>query len=332
MTKKTMWKVTAGRGNAYVDRFLEDNMVAIGWSGAGDYTGVTSRAALRELFQTVYPDDTPRQIDVGAGQVWRFLGEMRPGDDVVTYDPQSRLYHRGAIKGPPRYRPDVIADLPTQRDVQWLDAISRDELSAATRNTLGAIMTLFLLSDDAATELRGNAGASQAVPDIPGAAPIESEADPYDAMSELALERTKDRISRLSWDEMQELVAAMLRALGYRTLISPMGPDRGKDIIASRDGFGFERPRIVVEVKHRKGAMGAQEIRSFLGGRHADDRGLYVSTGGFTKDALYEAERASTVTHLMTLDGLARAVIEQYDKMDDRGRRLLPMTRMYWPE
>lgn len=332
MTEKMMWKVTAGRGNAYVNRFLEDNMVAIGWSDAGDYTGVKSRAALRELFQTVYPNDTPRQIDVGAGQVWRFLSEMQPGDDVVTYDPQSRLYHRGKINGPPHYRPQSIADLPTQRDVQWLDTISRDELSAATRNTLGAIMTLFLLSPEAAAELRGNVGAvprAEHVLDIP---PVEGEVDPYDAMSELALERTKDRISRLGWDEMQELVAAMLRALGYRTLISPMGPDRGKDIIASKDGFGFERPRIVVEVKHRKGAMGAQEIRSFLGGRHADDRGLYVSTGGFTKDALYEAERASTVTHLMTLDGLARAVIEQYDKMDDRGRRLLPMTRLYWPE
>jgi len=39
--------------------------------------------------------------------------------------------------------------------------------------------------------------------------------------------------------------------------------------IASQDGFGFENPRIVVEVKHRsKTAMGAQEIRIFLGGRH----------------------------------------------------------------
>jgi restriction system protein len=53
------------------------------------------------------------------------------------------------------------------------------------------------------------------------------------------------------------------------------------------------RSRIVVEVKHRNGQMGSQQIRSFLGGRHKDDRGLYVSTGGFTKDALYEAERAA---------------------------------------
>ena len=77
--------------------------------------------------------------------------------------------------------------------------------------------------------------------------------------------------------------------------------------------------------------MGSQEIRSFLGGRHADDRGLYVSTGGFTKYAHYEAERASTVTHLMSLDELAKALIEQYDQLDEDGRRLLPLTKIYWP-
>lgn len=130
---------------------------------------------------------------------------------------------------------------------------------------------------------------------------------------------------------MQEIVASLLRTLGYRTNVSPVGPDRGKDIIASRDGFGFERPRIVVEVKHRKGQMGAQEIRSFLGGRHQDDRGLYVSTGGFTREAHYEAERASTVTHLMSLDELARTLISKYDELDQEGRRLLPLTKIYWP-
>lgn len=79
--------------------------------------------------------------------------------------------------------------------------------------------------------------------------------------------------------------------MGYKTRISPQGSDRAKDIIASPDGFGFEQPRIVVEVKHRKETMGAPEIRSFLGGRHKDDKGLYVSTGGFTTQARYEAEK-----------------------------------------
>ena len=66
---------------------------------------------------------------------------------------------------------------------------------------------------------------------------------------------------------------------------------------------GFEDPRIVVEVKHRpNSSMGSQEIRSFLGGRQQSDKGLYVSTGGFSKDAQYEAERANIPVTLMDLE------------------------------
>lgn len=59
--------------------------------------------------------------------------------------------------------------------------------------------------------------------------------------------------------------------------------------------------------------MGRQEVRSFLGGRHKDDRRLYVSTGGFTKDAQYEADRAYILLAMWTLDHVVRALIEHYD-------------------
>lgn len=51
---------------------------------------------------------------------------------------------------------------------------------------------------------------------------------------------------------MEELIAGLLSAMGYRTLLSPKGPDRCKDIIASPDGLGLEDPKIIVEVKHRQ--------------------------------------------------------------------------------
>lgn len=123
----------------------------------------------------------------------------------------------------------------------------------------------------------------------------------------------------------------VLRAMGYKTQVSPAGADRGKDIIASPDGFGFENPRIVVEVKHRKGKMGSQDIRSFPVGRHKGDRGLYVSTGGFSADAHYEADRAAVPLTLWTLDNLVRALVEHYDATDTETKRLVPLKRMYWP-
>jgi restriction system protein len=325
-----MWKITAGRANAYVAQFLEDSVVAIGWSEAGDYRDVSSREALIDLFANTWPDWTSRQVQVGAGQVWRFLHEVRAGDHVVTYDPGTRLYHVGTVDGSASYEPERMERLPITRRVSWTSAVSRDDLSEPTRNTLGAIMTIFLLSTTAEQEILSKVGLRR----LQGATERREDpvvTDPFADIEEQALERVKDRILSLGWDELQELVAALLRSLGYRTMISAAGPDRGRDILASRDGFGFEPPRIVVEVKHRRGAMGAPEVRSFLGGRHSDDRGLYVSTGGFTREAQYDAERATTVTHLMNLDDLARALIDQYEKLDSKGRALLPLTRIYWP-
>lgn len=330
---RPMWKVNAGRRSVLASEFLSRNVVAIGWREAGDYSGAKTRVDVLERVAAAYPANTDQQNNVGAGQVWRFLDEVAIGDGVLTYDPASRLYHIGEIAGPPIYAPDQIEALPVQRAVRWKEAVSRDALSQAAKGRLGAILTLFKVAPETVAEIiELAAGHSKSAPSTsdPEDGPLAA-VDPFAELEDQAIERIKDRLLALDWEEMQELVAALLRALGYRTIVSPVGADRGKDIIASRDGFGFESPRIVVEVKHRKGAMGAQEIRSFLGGRHADDRGLYVSTGGFTKEAIYEAERASTVTHLMTLDGLAEALVSQYDQLDETGRRLLPLRRIYWP-
>jgi restriction system protein len=142
----------------------------------------------------------------------------------------------------------------------------------------------------------------------------------------------KDKITLLDWQDMQELVAGLLRAMGYKTRISAAGPDRGKDIIASPDGFGFEQPRIVVEVKHQLNkSKGAPEIRSFLGGRHTDDKGSYVSTGGFSKEARYEADRAAIPLVLLDLDDLVKEILRHYTNMDMDARRLIPLTNIYWP-
>lgn len=329
-----MWKINAGRNSALARHFIDGEIVAIGWLEAGDHTQARSKQALLDRVAAAYPDRTDQQNAVGAGQIWRFLNEVREGDAVITYDPGERVYHLGEITGPATYDPMLMPSLPTVRRVRWDKMVSRDALSSAAKGKLGALLTLFKVHELAAEELRAlAAGHKPSAPEPVDETLDETFAseDPFAGIEDLALERVKDRLLSLGWEDMQEMVASLLRALGYRTIVSPTGPDRGKDIIASRDGFGFEAPRIVVEVKHRRGQMGAPEIRAFLGGRHAEDRGLYVSTGGFTREAHFEAERASNVTHLMNLDGLARAILSNYDSIDAHGRALLPLTRIYWP-
>ena len=327
MAVEHMWMVRAGRGGRLFPDFVEQEIVALGWDQIGDPTTCAGLAALVARFRAGYPDWSETQIAVGAGQMFRFIHELRLGDSVISYDNQQRVYLTGIIAGPARYVAGDVEELSCVRAVKWGEMISRDALSQESRNTLGAIQSLFLLPDYSCIEIESRLAGEA----LPQPLPVEPEVDPYEAIQERALERLKDRIVQMEWHQVQELVAALLRALGYRTKVSPQGADRGKDIFASPDGFGFELPRIVVEVKHRRQqAMGAPEVRSFLGGRHKDDRGLYVSTGGFTREAYYEAERASIAVTLMTLDDLARAIVDNFEEFDTVGRTLVPLTRVYW--
>lgn len=329
-----MWMVRAERNGQLYEDFKEKEAVAVGWFEVGPLDELTTREAIFEKVAREWPDEGLQWQRVATSVLHRFRNEVDEGDRVVTYEPSRRVYLLGTIAGPYRWDPLITNEHPHLRPVRWDGEVSRDLLSVATKNSLGAILTLFLVPDHAAADLeRALASQEPAIEEAletPAEAEVEESALIEDVQSR-ATEFIKDKISRLDWREMQQLVAGVLRAMGYKTRVSPDGPDRGKDIIASPDGFGFETPRIIVEVKHRTAAMGSQEIRSFLGGRHQSDKGLYVSTGGFTKEARYEADRASIPIHLMNIDDLVEAVVENYDALDSETRQLLPLKRIYWP-
>lgn len=329
-----MWMVRAEVQGRYFEEFKTNSIVAVGWVDVGDLSPLKTREDFSRAVTKAYPDFKPGKIINSVGQLHRFAREIKINDRVLTYDPSERVYLVGTIVSEYEYLPSILADDPNVRRVKWEGTVLRDSLSIPTRNTLGSILTLFLLSPEASKEIEERL--SSALTNI--VKPIEFEEietlqvdDLYKDIQIKAFEFIKDKVSRLDWEEMQELVAGLLRAMGYKTRISPSGPDRGKDIIASPDGLGFEDPRIIVEVKHRSQAMGSQEVRSFLGGRHHGDRGLYVSTGGFSKDARYEAERAQIPLTLMDIDDLVKSILDHYQNMDADAQRLVPLRKLYWP-
>ena len=330
-----MWMVRAGAGGQLIEEFKGTSLVAIGWTELGDMSRYHGRADFAQAVARACPGSKPGQRASSAGQTYRFVREMAVGDGVLSYDSSERYYLVGEVIGDYEYRPERSTEYPNIRPVRWLGVVPRDALSVAARNSLGAISTLFLVPAPIADEMRAQLGGSKpadaGAPALAETGAAEQVDDLYRDVQSQGIEFIKDKVSALDWHEMQELVAGLLRAMGYKTRISPSGSDRGKDIVASPDGLGFEDPRIVVEVKHRTAAMGAPEIRSFLGGRHDHDKGLYVSTGGFTKDARYEAERGRIPVTLMDLDDLVRSLLEHYERMDVEMQRLIPLRKVYWP-
>lgn len=326
--------VRAGRDSAFIDEFLSRQMVAIGWRELGDISNVHTREQISKLVASTYPDNNKFHNAASAGQVYRFREEIMPGKAVVTYDSSQRTYHLGTVTGDYAYHPEYGSELVHTRPVKWEKGISRDLLSVESKNSLGSISTVFCISASAADELvtLGRDGHS-AQASGPPLAEIETETvtEVRKDTEQRAHEFLQDKLSELDWDEMQELVAGLLRAMGYKTRISDPGPDRGRDIVASPDGFGFQSPRISVEVKHRKGQMGAPDLRSFLAVLRQGENGLYVSTGGFTREARYEADRSTQNLTLMDAEDLGKAIVEYYDRMDSETRALLPLKKIYWP-
>jgi restriction system protein len=119
---------------------------------------------------------------------------------------------------------------------------------------------------------------------------MEEEKEEVQQLGDEIIDRSreflKDRIQKLTWEEMQELVAGLLRAMGYRTRVSDPGPDRGRDVIASPDGLGLEDPRIHVEVKHRDGTMGVEKNSSICRWLKKSKRSLCLYRWIYQRSAL----------------------------------------------
>lgn len=328
---KPMWMVRAAGGGALLDEFKEKRVVAIGWSRVGDLAAYSNKKEIESTIREVWPDWSRGKVAISAGMLHRFAREVEVGDGVITYDSSRRVYLVGEVTGSYKFASTEIENYPNIHEVDWLGEISRDVLSVASKNSLGAISTFFMISGEAAADVRRVLAGEAVLETMPDDDLAGEEDELLKDIEAKALEFIKDKVNRLDWEEMQQLVAGVLRGMGYKTKVSPNGPDRGKDIVASPDGFGFESPRIIVEVKHRGSSMGSQEIRGFLGGRHKDDKGLYVSTSGFSKDARYEAERANIPLTLMDIDDLVQAVLENYERMDIDTQRLLPLKKIFLP-
>ncbi len=334
MAKRSMWMIRAGEGGFRFEDFKAQSFVSIGWHEVGDLSKRSTREDFLTAVKSTYPQMRKGQIPSAAGQLFRYVREIEIDDTVITYSSEERVYLVGSVTSAYEFKP-ALGDHPNVRSIHWMGEINRDSLSVVARNSLGSTLTLFRIPEDVAAEILSlvPTSAQGTTPPLKSDDISETEQveDLFRDQQLKSFEFIKDRVNSLAWDEMQELVAGLLRAMGYKTRISPSGSDRGKDIIASPDGLGFEDPRIVVEVKHRSAAMGSQEIRSFLGGRHDNDKGLYVSTGGFSKDARYEAERGRIPVTLMDLDDLVKSLLEHYENMDIEMQRLIPLRKLYWP-
>jgi restriction system protein len=154
----------------------------------------------------------------------------------------------------------------------------------------------------------------------------------FEQAQEQAWGEIENHLHNMSPYDFQDLVAALLRALGYYVAwVSPPGKDGGVDILAWPDPLGTKPPRIKVQVKRYVSAVNVDGLRSFMALLGEDDVGIFVAAGGFTKDARDEArtQEKRKVT-LIDLERLFDLWVEHYVKLPEEDRRRLPLQPIHF--
>jgi restriction system protein len=323
------WMVRAGDNNELIPIWLEKGIASIGWSDLGNPQKFRSRNSFIEKCHEIYYGEKPGTRINWASQVWRFAYEIEVGDRVLSFARDKREYIVGTVIKSHQYSTVTDEYYPNYISVKWEDKkVSRDLLSQAAKNSLGSTLTVFRV-DDWGTEYE-NLLLNHNLTTVPLDPPDEEEDLIYEDFVSKSLTLIQDKVDQLDPWEMQELVAGLLKAMGYNVKVSKKGPDGGVDILAHKDALGFEKPIIKVQVKHRKSSSSGPEIQQLLGAHPIDANCLFVSTGGFTSHA--EAIAKHHNVKLLDLEELVNMIVSWYEKMPNETRSLLPLKKMYVPE
>ncbi|MCH7539070.1 MAG: restriction endonuclease [Proteobacteria bacterium] len=328
MSEVTLWGIHAGQSVDVASLFRKKKLIAIGWSNLGNLKVLTStRDAFKEAVAQAYPEYKPGAIPVNAGTLYKFVHEMSVGELVIYPSRIDRMVNIGRVEGEYRYDPSVDAVHPHIRTVKWLKSLPRTKFSQGALHEIGSAITLFQVrnfADEFLAALRDEAPASEVEEDETVRIVVED----IDQTTQDFILKTLSR--ELKGHPFEDFVAHLLNQMGYRTRVSPEGPDAGIDIIAHRDELGFEPPIIKVQVKSTEGSIGDPVVSALYGKVEQNEYGLLVTLGNFTNQAKNFARSKS---NLRFIDGeeLVKLILDHYDKFDARYKALLPLKRVYVP-
>ncbi len=173
MADGTIWVIHAGRNDEADALFRERNLIALGWEQLGDLAQLPpTREAFKAALAGVSPHYKPGAIPNIAGQLFRFVHEMRPGDTVLYPARRDSQIHIGRVAGPYRHDPAADAGFPHQRPVEWVRAVPRSVFSKTARDEIGGLQTLFTVKRTADEFMAARDGLPP-----PVAAPLDEAAD-----------------------------------------------------------------------------------------------------------------------------------------------------------
>lgn len=329
-----LWLVRAGKHGEWESLALEKGFAVIGWRDLLDLSAVKTREELYDLLEKTYPEEKRKTLLNWLSQIWPFLREMQQGDLVALPLKSRSAIAFGEVLGPYQYRSDLPEGARHTRPVKWFQELPRSAFDRDLLYSLGAFMTVCRIQRNNAEErVRALLVGKRVL--SPTETHIQAQAEEWETppdLEEYAGDQIRDYIARkFKGHHLARLVGAVLEAQGYKVQVSPEGADGGVDIIAGYGTMGFDRPRLVIQVKSGDEPVDVKVVRELQGvmKNFGADHGLIVAWGGYKASVPKEAARLFFELRLWDSDDLVRAVLASYEKLPEALQAELPLKRIW---
>ncbi|MBQ8088667.1 MAG: restriction endonuclease [Clostridia bacterium] len=307
--------------------FLKENVIAIGWEEMGSLSLIASnRDAYKDKYVQTYPDAKKGSIPTAVGMLFRFCHEVQIGDYIIFPSKTDRKINIGIVEGNYYYEANAH-EYPNRRRVKWLIHEPRMSFSQGALYEVGSAMSFFMVknyADEFLSALK-KGFKKTAISD-------QGDDETVAATADDIIENTKDfvlkELSRqLKGYDLEEFIADLLNAMGYRTIVSPKGGDSGIDIIAYKDELP---PRIAVQVKSQDGDIKETTIQSLKGAMMPGDYGLFITLSNYTKNAQKFLDANPIIKGI---DGreLVDLILKYYEQLSDKYHKVVPLKKVYIP-
>lgn len=339
----TLWLVRAGQHGEYERKFLDEKRIYLTWDFLStDLNEIKTRDTLKHLLRNTYSDASEGQIRNNSGQIWAFAKTMQIGDWVILPSKHKPAVHVGEIIG--EYQFDRSAENPYfhYRNIKWIaHDLPRTNFDQDILYSFNALMTICKIErNDAERRVRAMKttewkATSSTAYRKKGADDLDDELQDNTTEIDLA-EIARDQVAKLiiarfKGHGLARLIASVLRAQGYVTLVSPEGADGGIDILAAPAPMGFGEPRICVQVKSGDSPLPRETLDNLIGVMMKVNAtsGLLVSWGGFKSSVDREKSREFFKVRLWDQGDIIDQICNYYDKLEDEIQAELPLQRVW---
>lgn len=306
--------------------FLNSSVIALGWKAMGDLSLIKAeREAFKEKYKVAYPDCKPQSIPTSVGMLFRFVYEVQIGDYIVFPSKFNRMINIGVVEGEYTYV-SSDSEYVQRRRVKWLKHLPRTAFSQGALYEVGSALSFFLIknyAEEYLAALEKNGKKVEIATD---------DAEEVEKTAEDIIESTKDYILKelsknLKGYDLEDFVADLLRAMGYRATVSAHGGDSGIDITAYKDELP---PRILVQVKSGDSDIKETTIQSLKGAMREGDYGLFITLANYTKNALAYLRNTPIIRGINGTE-LVELILKYYDGLSDKYKQIIPLQKVYIP-